>query len=172
RLPIIAMTAGALDEDREPCLAAGMDDYLAKPVDLATLDETLARWVPRTTPPEGQTPAVDPVRLATLRALGAADGHGLLPAAAKAFRRDVPSSLAALHQALTNGGADALGQAAHKLRGAAANIGANHAAALCEEVERLGYDPDGQSGPELMARLQTELARVDTALDHALSLRS
>lgn len=47
RLPIIAMTAGAQDEDRERCIAAGMDDYLSKPVDLAALDEALNRWIAR-----------------------------------------------------------------------------------------------------------------------------
>jgi PAS domain S-box-containing protein len=45
RTPVIAMTAGVLDEDRERCLAAGMDDFVAKPVDLADLRDTLARWV-------------------------------------------------------------------------------------------------------------------------------
>ncbi|MCM0615321.1 response regulator [Paenarthrobacter sp. TYUT067] len=47
RIPIIAMTAGALDEDRERCFAAGMDDYISKPVDLAKLSEVLSRWVPQ-----------------------------------------------------------------------------------------------------------------------------
>ena len=45
RIPIIAMTAGALAEDRERCLAVGMDDYISKPVDLQALETVLARWV-------------------------------------------------------------------------------------------------------------------------------
>jgi CheY-like chemotaxis protein len=46
RTPIIAMTAGAIDGDRERCLAAGMDDYITKPVAMATMENALSRWVP------------------------------------------------------------------------------------------------------------------------------
>ncbi|UVJ37924.1 PAS domain S-box protein [Arthrobacter sp. CJ23] len=170
RLPIIAMTAGAQDEDRERCLSAGMDDYLSKPVDLADLDEALKRWVPRGLAPEAEEPALDPGRLAVLRELGPADGHGLLPTAAGAFRRGVPASVAELHAALEGGGGDALERAAHKLKGAAATIGATGVASLCQELEDLGRKPGGQSGKELLTRLLTELARADKELENALAM--
>jgi two-component system sensor histidine kinase/response regulator len=46
RIPIIAMTAGAMSEDRDRCLEAGMDDYVSKPVNVTALQETLTRWIP------------------------------------------------------------------------------------------------------------------------------
>ncbi|MDQ0028515.1 PAS domain S-box protein [Arthrobacter bambusae] len=175
RLPIIAMTAGALDEDRERCLAAGMDDYLTKPVDIALLDTALARWVRPTTPTGNEPPVLDRGRLATLRGLGPADGAGLLPAAAESFRHGVPSGLAALEAALGGGDREALVQEAHKLRGSAANIGAAGAAELCKELEQLGRQTegrlDGRAAQEVLVRLRAELARVDAALGSALSVR-
>lgn len=195
RIPIIAMTAGALDEDRERCFAAGMDDYISKPVDLAKLAEVLARWVPQqeqtstaggwvdaaasaavaqqpAEAPASNVVVLDEERLQILRELGPADGFGLLPEAIRAFRQDTQSALETLRAALATGQAAAVEAAAHKLAGAAANIGAVGAAGLCKDLERLGRDAGPQLGADgalLLGHLDTELTRVNQALERTLT---
>src|SRR5262249_28224669 len=103
RTPVVAMTAGAMEGDRETCLAAGMDDYVTKPLEMATIGSVLRRWVPvseGTPPPEPiaaedvppESPEIamlDVERLAVLRAtLGRNGSDAILAGVFGAFLAD------------------------------------------------------------------------------------
>ncbi len=184
--PVIAMTAGVLREDRDRCLAAGMDDFVAKPIKVEVLEPTMARYltaggapppsVPRQSTAQHEVPAaaagapqdgLDVTRLELLRQLDPDGTSGLLSVIVTAFLDDAPIRLDALRAAVAAGGGPPLTQAAHQLKGSAANLGATRVATLCEELEAL--DRSGtQPRPELLDRLQTELDAAGRALAAAL----
>ena len=176
RVPIIAMTAGVMAADHERCLAAGMDAYIPKPVDLRTLKDVLSRWA---RPVLGQgnqadpepagsldsdTSALDPERLAALRELGATAGPRLLPALIDAFTTASPRLLATMRRSLENGDTNSLRSAAHELKGSAANMGAVRVADLARQVET-GGPP---IAVDLLDLLGSELKRADRLLRMAL----
>jgi two-component system sensor histidine kinase/response regulator len=167
RTPVIAMTAGVMAEDRERCQAAGMDAFVAKPIDVRHLQRTLGQWIrtpaglprQRTEPaePSGPTHAMlSSPRLDILRSLGPADGWGLLPKIVTAFLENSEAQRAELHAALEAHDHEGLGRVAHRLRGAAANLGAEPLADACAEVEQLA----AAASPDLIPRLD----RIDERL--------
>jgi len=183
RTPIIAMTAGALSEDRDRCLAAGMDDYISKPVDLARLENTLNRWVsdPEAVagngsaathraegaggdPAGNREPALDGTRLAHLRQLLMPDGSSLLPVVVDTFVKSSADQLGAIRRAVENKDANLLQDAAHALKGASANIGANPVAALCAELELAARSEDRRRAEQTFSSLDEELRRAHAAL--------
>jgi signal transduction histidine kinase/CheY-like chemotaxis protein len=181
RTPVIAMTAGVLPEDRQRCLDAGMDDFVAKPVAVDLLDTVLARWEDHdsaaTSPTASNAPSVDdrdrgadPLdrdRLEYFRDLGPADGWGLLPAVVGAFLDDMPARLTALQDGLRTGGGQPLVDAAHHLKGSAANVGAPTLADLCHQLET-SSGTDTPESSDLLGRIEAELDRAGHALSATL----
>ncbi|WP_434616266.1 ATP-binding protein [Azospirillum sp. B2RO_4] len=149
--PIVAMTANALSGEMERCLAAGMDDYLAKPVTLAQLARVLARWLDPRTVPEARTPEPQPAPTEEEEALpvldldhvretfGGMEGSGLDAGTLDMmdfFIETTQPTLERVRQALDAGEMEEARAAAHSAAGAARTAGARALAAACTALER------------------------------------
>jgi PAS domain S-box-containing protein len=135
RVPIIAMTAAAVEGVRERCLEAGMDDFLTKPVDVDRLAATLALWQRRSGDAAGLA-RLDVARLEELRELD--DGVGETSFVARAISNliaSAPTDLVALERAAGEGDAERLSTVSHRLAGAALNLGATHGGEAVRDVE-------------------------------------
>lgn len=145
RTPVVAMTAHALSGDREKCLDAGMDDYLAKPLRLNDIAAALSRW----------TAPVDAKTLARAASMAASAS----PRWRDEYVEDAGRLIERMRAAAEAGMTEDLKRAAHTLKGASAALGARRLAALCARVEA-----DGKADAELLARAAAELTAVSNAL--------
>jgi len=170
-LPIIAITANALQGDRESCLAAGMDDYLSKPFTQHALGQTLSRWIslPRTAPMPAAAPSTDDdiieqQALDNIRALSPANGDALLERVLQAFLHDTPAQLQAIRQAIVSDNAGQMRKAAHSLKSSSANVGAQALAQRCKDVEQLGRNNTTAGAAALLAEMERSFQAARQAL--------
>jgi len=169
RQPIVALTANAMAEDRDRCLGAGMDDYLAKPFEQVQLRTMLRQWIRPVQAGGGAGTAapLDGRALDQLRALQRAGAPSVLARVIGLYDTEAPAVLEAMRRAAAAGDADGLRRAAHKLKSTSATLGATRLTELCRALEAAAR-LDGETASRLEA-IETEYDRVRPALRAVLA---
>ncbi len=197
RLPVIALTADATLEGRAACLAAGMDDYLSKPLTRDALFEVLERWLPAVPASGGATASMpgarppgpapvaaqsarpagnaagaerllDPATLDSLRALPSRGPRDMLSHIAQGYLEESEILFARIERAARERQAAELAQAAHAWRSCCGHVGALGLAQLCRELEAKGRAGALSGVPELLEQARELYAEVRLELQGEL----
>ena len=186
-IPIVALTAHALEGDRDKSLEAGMDDHLSKPFTFDQLSEVLAKYLPfqrvehgvaslPDDPKEHEAPApedpaggddpdgIDRTILDRIRAIEAQGSTGLLTTVITYYVNESPGMIASLRKAVEADDARTMQELAHSLKSASANVGARTVAGLCKEMEMAGRAKTTQAGPGLLLQIEREFGVASKTL--------
>ncbi len=175
--PVVALTAGALQGDRERCLRAGMDDYLAKPLTIDDLRATLARWLPAGEEEGGWDSGSEagemlPVRAfdlpSALHRLGGS--RELLQEVGQVFFRSWREREPELLRHVREGNAQAVADLAHKVKGSALNLSAAGVAEAAGELETMGLQLRVEGADLVMRRLSQAFRVFEDAFQEAMAM--
>jgi len=153
RTTIVALTANVQEGNRERCTAAGMDDYLSKPVGDADMRALLERWLA----------PLDQAVLGELRALGEDDADFLRDVAGL-YLEDSANRIRAIETALAAGDSAAMADAAHALKSSSSHIGATHVSSLSARLEQFGREEKLSEAAAAVIELKRECERAEQGL--------
>ena len=168
-VPIIAMTANAMRGDREQCIEAGMNDYLAKPVDPAVLERMLDRWL---SGKGDQASREEPLSAAKQSPVWDREGfltrvmhdERLLHAVVLEFVKDVPEQLALLAKAVAVNDRGSIRAIAHRVKGGAANVGGVLLSMVCTRLQEVALGAAPAEIDALVGQMEMEFGRLKTAM--------
>jgi CheY-like chemotaxis protein/HPt (histidine-containing phosphotransfer) domain-containing protein len=196
RVPIVALTGLATDEEKDRCLQSGMDDFVGKPFRIAVIQDVLGRWslprgqekgegastaatpetpqpTPRVSAAQDGPSVLDIKALDTIASLQPPGAENILLKVIAAYLESSAALLQHIRGAVEGNDADALYRAAHTLKSPSASLGASVFAGMCAELELMGRSGTLEGTRTVLERLEQEYGRVRAALEgHSAMLRS